>query len=325
MFFPWTSREASSLLRVYDIAEALRGRGWATVVVPKQLAQSQRQRLTALFRPDAVVVQKGRHPLNDAKHFQDIPFVYDIDDADFLDSRCAAREEALARAARGVMAGSRFVADWYARFNPMVETVWTGGPVRPGDRLPHAARTSIVTWAQSTPLGYAREFDFVESVALQVRQRRGALRLRLYGWREAADHPRLAPLRKGGVELELLAPMPYDRFVASLEDCAVGLSPIMPVSAFSRGKSFGKILAYLDAKVPVICSDEVDHAAFFNPASGVVSNDPDVWIDSICALLDDTGRREAMADAAFAAYRAQLSTEAAADKVGDFLRRACAL
>ncbi|MEY8842268.1 hypothetical protein AB9K41_24835, partial [Cribrihabitans sp. XS_ASV171] len=59
--------------------------------------------------------------------------------------------------------------------------------------------------------------------------------------------------------MELKPFMSYDEFLASLRDVAVGLSPVHPDSDFSKGKSFGKILAYLDAKVPVICSEAVDH------------------------------------------------------------------
>jgi len=321
MFFPSSGRERSSLLRAYNIAQALNTNGWAAVVVPAQLTQKQRLRLMALFKPNIVVLQQGRHPLNDAALFGNIPFVYDIDDADCLDPRCIAREEALATAARGVMAGSSYIADWYARFNPQVATIWTGGPIRSGSRPRHCTRPTIVTWAQSEPMRYPREFDFVEAVALRVRERRGQMRLRLYGWREAFDHPRLTSLREGGVELELMRPIKYRDFVASLEDCAIGLSPVMVENKFSRGKSFGKILAYLDAKVPVICSDQVDHGAFFKAGSGVVSNDPLVWVNEIDHLLDNPERRDATADAAFSSYCADLSTEAAAEKVSAFLHR----
>jgi glycosyltransferase involved in cell wall biosynthesis len=90
-------------------------------------------------------------------------------------------------------------------------------------------------------------------------------------------------------------------------------------SPFSRGKSFGKVLAYLDARVPVIASAAGEHGAFFTPQTGVVSNDTALWIDAACRLLNDGASREQQAAAAFDAYRQQLSTEAATKRLAHIL------
>jgi glycosyltransferase involved in cell wall biosynthesis len=100
----------------------------------------------------------------------------------------------------------------------------------------------------------------------------------------------------------------------------VGLSPICTGSPFSRGKSFGKVLAYLDRGVPVVASDEADHALFFTRDTGILSNDPTVWADEIVRLLADPGARQAMADAGARALRERLSVEAAARHVDRALR-----
>ena len=109
-------------------------------------------------------------------------------------------------------------------------------------------------------------------------------------------------------------------FLASLRDVAVGLSPIVAASPFSQGKSFGKILGYLDAGVPVIASDEADHALFFTAESGVVSNDPAVWEAAVARLLDDGAARAAMAGAARADMQRRLSVAAAAARLDGVLR-----
>jgi len=117
----------------------------------------------------------------------------------------------------------------------------------------------------------------------------------------------------------LLPLLSYDRFVKSLYEVSIGLSPIVYAFEFSRGKSFGKILGYLDAKVPIIASDHADHGLFFSGESGVISNDPDRWIEAATFLLKDSCARNAMADRAFDLFRAQLTTPVAARKVSDFL------
>ena len=114
--------------------------------------------------------------------------------------------------------------------------------------------------------------------------------------------------------------MPYDRFLCALDDVAVGLSPICPETPFSRGKSFGKVLAYLDRGVPVIASDEADHSLFFTPGTGIIGNDPALWAEAVEGLLGDAAARQAMADAGHAALCARLSTAAAARQVDRLLR-----
>ncbi|HWL55538.1 MAG TPA: glycosyltransferase [Paracoccus sp. (in: a-proteobacteria)] len=306
-FLPSDARVQSSMLRAYNIAGELEKQGWATLVVPKQLTLAQRRRLLATFRPDMVVVQQCRHPLNRLVHVREWPFVLDIDDADFLDPTLGDALEDMARHASGVICGSRYIRDWAAQFSRNPVVIWTTTPITPRAFVEAGLREPIVTWAQSSPLGYPGELAFVAEVMRGVARLRGGVRLRLYGWDGPRDHPALTAMAGDGVKVELLPFMPYEAFIASLGSAAVGLSPIVP-EGFSRGKSFGKILAYLDAKVPVICSDEVDHSLFFTGKSGVVSNDPGDWIAAIARLLEEPRARTAMAEAAYADYTRRLST-----------------
>jgi len=306
-FLPSDARVQSSMLRAYNIAGELDKRGWATLVVPKQLTLEQRRRLLAVFRPELVVVQQCRHPLNRLAHVREWPFVLDIDDADFLDPALADALEDMARHASGVICGSRYIRDWAAQFSGNAVVIWTTAPITLRPVVEAGRREPIVTWAQSSPLGYPGELAFVAEVMRGVARLRGGVRLRLYGWDGSRDHPLLDAMAGDGVKVELLPLMPYEAFIASLSTAAVGLSPIVP-EGFSRGKSFGKILAYLDARVPVVCSDEVDHQLFFTRQSGVVSNDPEEWIAEIARLLDEPSARTAMAEAAYADYTRRLST-----------------
>lgn len=319
-FFPCYNRSGSSLLRVYNIAEQLDQFGWTTFVCPPHLSQSQRSRLMRWFKPEISVVQTCRHPLNRASNFAGTPYVFELDDADFVDDALAQPMADIAQGAKGVLCGSRFIKRWANGFNPDASVVWTGTPVTGGPWPDHQDRAAIITWAQSEPTGYAREFAFITDVLCEVRQTSGPFTLRLYGWVGPKEHPLLDRLTDAGIELDIREFLPYPEYLSSLREVAIGLSPVIAQAEFSKGKSFGKILGYLDAKVPVICSDEVDHSLFFDSKTGVVSNDHDVWVRSIQELLADAPKRQSMADHAYTYLQKRLSVKVAAQHVDAALR-----
>ena len=319
LFLPSMGRQMSSLHRGYAIADALNARGWCAVVLPHQLELVQRQRVLRWLNPDISVLLKSRNPMNSHRLLAGRRYVYDIDDADFHADDMVERMERDVSASVGVIAGSRYVEQWCAQFQPNTRLVWTGTNPHPGPFPAQAERGPLVAWAQSQPERYGDEFDMVVEIMERAAARRPGIRLRLYGDGPAQDGGRSARLERAGVTVEWLPFLGYDAFIASLGDAAVGLSPICTQSPFSRGKSFGKILAYLDARVPVITSDAADNALFFTPETGVVSNDADVWVESIIRLLDSASVREDMAARAYAEYRERLSVDAAVDRVEAFL------
>lgn len=320
MFFPSSVREGASHLRAYNVAEALRERGWHTLTVPRQLGLGARRRLIRRYDPDLLFFQQCRHELNDVAFAEGRPYVLDIDDADFYDPKFHDRIARTAAGARGVIAGSRFISDWCLAHNANTNVVWTGTPVSVEERPDHDERPPIVAWAQRAPLRYPRELDFVRSFYFALKATGRDFTLRLYG-ANSEDERRAIHNAFGAGEAVVLYPrFEYDDFLRSLRSVSIGLSPIMSEAEFSRGKSFGKILGYLDAKVPVIASDEADHAQFFTPESGVVTNDPAEWVRRAGQLLDDPRMRNAMAETAFHLFESRLTREAATDRVDAFLR-----
>jgi glycosyltransferase involved in cell wall biosynthesis len=223
---------------------------------------------------------------------------------------------AVASEAVAVICGSRFVRDWAAQYNENTHIVWTGTPPTQQPPVPHASRRRIVTWAQSAPSQYKSDFDFIVGILVKVSIRVGAsFTFRLYGCDPVDVEPNLDPLKRVGVTIEHVPYLPYDLFLSSLREVAVGLSSLSDVSPFNQGKSFGKILAYLDACVPIVCSDKADHSLLFDEKSAVVSNDPDRWVAAISDLLDDPEQRDQMSAAAYHLFQRELSTDAAAKKV----------
>src|SRR6056297_2063204 len=320
VFLPAGPPQGAALLRIYNVAEALRPLGWRTAVLPSKLTLAGRRRYLAAARPDIVVMQGVRHALNRPALYPGVPIVFDIDDADFhLDRFAGPMREAMG-GVTSVVAGSRYIAEW-CRENgaPEARVIWTGTPVSPAGGPAHAARPPVVAWAQTRPGAYHREAALVARVMAGVAARRPGVTLRLYDRRAGDDPAFVDRFRAPGLVVEWWKACPYRDYLDSFGDVAVGLAPLCPETPFSRGKSFGKVLAYLDRKVPVVGSAAGEHGAFFCAGTGIICNSLETWAESIATLLDAPGIRLDQADRAFEAFTAQLSVEAAATAVSDVL------
>lgn len=164
---------ASSNLRAWLVAPELERLGWRALVVPEPLSLAQRQRILRQERPDIVLLQQTRHPLNQPALYRPYPCVLDADDADYLDPRHHERIVRAATAAAAVIGGSRFVASCLGKHNPHSHVLWTGTPrpVAPPP-VPPSQRAPVVAWAHATPLAYPREADFVQAVMTRVMHRK---------------------------------------------------------------------------------------------------------------------------------------------------------
>jgi len=166
---------------------------------------------------------------------------------------------------------------------------------------------------------YTREAALVGEVMARVARLQPGATLRLYDRRPGDDPEFAGRFRQLGLDVEWRGSCGYRGYLASLDDVALGLAPLSADNAFSRGKGFGKILAYLDRGVPVLCSTFGEPAAFMDRA-GRPCGDPGQWADAIASLLVDPAARARMAEAGFVLFRQHLSTEAAAAGVDAVLR-----
>lgn len=320
VFLPAGPADGAALLRIYNMADALRPLGWRTAVLPWKLTLHQRWRYLAVARPDLVVMQGARHALNRPALYPDWPIVYDMDDADFhLDHLKRPVTEAMGQVA-GVIAGSRYIADWArAQGAARADVIWTGTPASDRVPPPQDGRPPVVAWAQTRPMTYRREAARVAGVMSQVAQACPGVTLRLYDRRASDDAGFVDMFRTPGLRVEWRPAQSYAAFLAGFDDVAVGLAPLSPETPFSRGKSFGKVLAYLQAGVPVVGSDAGEHGAFFDPTTGLISNEEGAWVQALVRLLGDPPLRQAYAEAAGRRFEARLSVSAAARDTADVL------
>lgn len=309
----------SSLLRIHNVAAALEPFGWRAVVLPWKLSLRQRQAMLAELAPDVVLMQGARHDLNRPALYPGLKIVYDMDDADFHLPHLAGPVLRAMGEVEAVITGSEYVAEWCRAAGARAHVVWTGSPVSRRPRTPQALRPPVIAWAQSRPMTYAREADLVFEVMSRLQTVRPDAVLRLYDRRAGDDPGFLRRFWEAGIAIEWLGRLGYRDYLASLDDVAVGLAPLCPETPFSRGKSFGKVLAYLDRKVPILASDACEHGRFFTPGTGVITNDPAIWVAMLDHLLSVPADRQAMADAAFAAFRQKLTLGGAAEKISEIL------
>jgi glycosyltransferase involved in cell wall biosynthesis len=248
--------------------------------------------------------------------------LFDIDDADYISPYSKGAVDECLHDAAAVVAGSRAVAAYCGQINSHVDIVWTGSPV--SDKLPEPqnSRSSTVTWAASSPLGSPREADFLLEVLALVARTTTDFKFRLYADDGSAAYRDLVRRFSGlGLHVETFGYMPYSKFLASLDDVAIGLAPLIDLEGFSGGKSFGKVLAYLDKGVPVLTHPVVDHPQFFeNGITGIMANGASTWASHICRLLLDAEEREKLAIEGRRAFRDRLSIEVSAARVERILR-----
>ncbi len=318
---PCEGRHGAALLRIYNMARGLRARGWRVLILSPRLTLAQRYRCIARLGPDLLLMQGARHALNRPDLYPAWPVAFDMDDADFHLPHLADPVRLAMPKVRLVLAGSRYVADWCrAAGAGEAHVVWTGAPVSAAPRPPQAARPPVVAWAQTRPMTYRREADMVRQVMAALSREIPAVRLRLFD-RQPGDDPGFAEwFRAAGIRTEWAGKARYRDYIRLFDDVSLGFAPLSEETPFSRGKSFGKVLAMLDRHVPVIASDLGEHGAFFTGATGIVSNRLDDWMSGAARLLADPAARQTMAEAAAEAFRHRLSDTAAARRTDAILR-----
>lgn len=323
--FPGEAASGSaSDLRATAVGRELRRLGWRVIIVPSQLELEQRLRIVRAERPDVILMHQSRHPLNRPRYYSNTPCVFDADDADILDPKCRDAVIECCIDSVAVVAGSRFLADAFKPYNSRVSVIWTGTYLRPSSRMvPSQLRIPSVAWATSNAFGYSHEAEFVREVIVKLAQKTKFSYMQ-YGVSDEhseAVKKFLVPIKRAGIPIKVFRPTAYKQFVRSLETVAVGLQPVSSQNPFSRGKSFGKLLAYMTSDVAIVASQAVDHPLFFKDrVNGVLApNDADCWIEGTALLLQDPSQRARMVANARAEFQARLTTAVAAKLVHEVL------
>lgn len=315
--------DGAANLRGYCVADYLNAHGWTAFVCPKHLSLRQRRRVVRALRPDVILMQSARHAANRPANFPGTPVVLDIDDADYLAEHSRGAVDECLRDSAAVIAGSRTVAQYCRARNSDVTVIWTGSPPSPQTPPPQDQRGRVVTWAASGPTTYPLEAAFVEDVLRLAAGRTDPFQFLLFADDGSPAYEALVQrFAATGVEVVRRPYLAYPAYLAELGTVAVGLAPLVALDGFSSGKSFGKVLAYLDQGVAIITHPVVDHPLFFRDReNAILADGAEAWADMVVRLLDDAAFRQRLSDAGRADFLTRLSTAEAASRVRDVLER----
>lgn len=319
--FPDTN--PASFLRAYEIGKALKMHWkWRVTIISPRFSLSQRLRILRLEQPDLILMQMERHPLNRPVLYKPFRVIFDIDDADFLWEHARPLVEECCNDSTAVVAGSNFVADWVRGRNANVCKIWTGSPSLGRSTLPpQRAKKNIIAWGHSRPMDYPEEARFIEEVLLKVAQHT-TIEYWVFGVKNTdAAIFKNQRFKETNIRVRTFEPMPYDKFTKKLQDVAIGIQVLAHNNPYSQGKSFGKILNYIEAGVCVVASSSGDHGDFFDSGvNGVLANSMREWVDGIINLCDNGEIRNSISTNASKDLMSQLSMKAISRQYDTFLR-----
>lgn len=304
----------SSGLRGYAIAEALKDLGWRAIVIPKQLELEQRHRIIKLEKPQVLVLQSVRHPLNRVHLYPNQFCIFDLDDADFLNPALRQVVIDCAKGSQGAIAGSRYVASFLNQYCEQVKVIWTGSkPLDHTDGL-EKVDPPVIAWACSDPFRYAEEGKLVQEILTSLPNNIHCQfwLIGVQDFNKGSDF--IQPIIDHGISCKLIPFLPYSKLLDELKKVTIGLAPLLPEeSPFSAGKSFGKVLTYLNTNAVVIASNCVDHPLFFREGvNGFLASTISEWTQAIEFLLDNPQARLGIAEKAKSDYLERLSVQACA-------------
>lgn len=312
----------SAGLRGYAISDALRELGWRSIVIPKQLEFEQRCRIIEIEKPQVLLLQSCRHPLNRPQLYPNQFCVLDIDDADFVDP--ARRQDVIdcAKGSQAAIAGSHYVANFLKQYCKQVEIIWTGSQPLNYKEQPAKANPPVIVWACSSPFGYQEEAKIVQEVLTNLPQNIPC-QFWLIGVKDFnKGRDFIQPIIEHGIPCKLIPFLPYGKLLNKLKKASIGLAPLLPEkSPFCAGKSFGKILSYLNNNVVVIASNCADHPLFFKDSvNGFLASTISEWTQAIEFLLTNPQTCFEIAEKANSDYIQHLSVQASARKTDTALR-----
>jgi glycosyltransferase involved in cell wall biosynthesis len=215
------------------------------------------------------------------------PYIYDLDDAIYLPPGGKPRFSAfrhrkagsIARHARLVTAGNRYLAKWAEQHNDDVRVIPTTIDTELYRPRPSSSDGGPLTVGWSGSHHTAIYLDAVGPV-LRDLQRETGVRLRVIG----DEHFEIP-----GAEVEAL-PWREETELEDLGEIDIGLMP-MPDDQWARGKCGLKALQYMALEIPAVISPVGVNVEIAEGGAAMLASHPEEWLKVIRGLIEDPQRR----------------------------------
>lgn len=214
------------------------------------------------------------------------------------------------RMADSVVVSHAFLAEYAGRFNPSVQilplSIDTGlfSPRRPG-----TAKDRVTVGWTGGPWNYPEILALAGPLGEIRREERFEILIQ-------SGSPPPAELQRLGVRY---LPWEKDREIDGLREMDIGICPLLD-TPWARGKFSFKLLQYMSAGLPVVCSDVgANREIVLDGLTGYVVRGQDEWRSRILDLVRHKELRESLGRAARARALAVFPREKAAARLADLL------
>jgi glycosyltransferase involved in cell wall biosynthesis len=241
------------------------------------------------------------------------PLAFDVDDAIWLRGRSAERAaQRIASQARVVLAGNRYLAEWFAQHASDVRVVPTAVDVsrfRPASAPRPSSRFTIVWTGLGRNLAYVAR---VQAPLADFLHRRDAELLVI-----SDVPPDLPAIRSANLRFCLWTPAVE---AEAVRDANVGIMPLQ-FGEWERGKCGFKMLQYMASGLPVVVTPVGVNAEILEMDSvGYGAASDEEWVEALERLHDHSDQAAAMGAAGRRLVERKFSTEVVADQIAAVFR-----
>jgi len=205
------------------------------------------------------------------------PYILDVDDA-IWQHRNGKFAQQLARQARLVICGNRFLAEYFSQWNNQVNILPTAVDTERFQPLgiKKDRGEKIIGWSGAS--GAFQELYRIEKALLQVLNKHRDIKLRVIADRA----PCFRTIPNSRIEFIRWTP---DTEVQTIQGFSIGIMPLVD-SIWNRGKCSYKMLLYMSCGIPVVVSPVGMNADILSLSKcGFGSNEIDEWVEAIDGLL----------------------------------------
>lgn len=319
-FFPFASPELTSILYC-------QGRTFEKGQQMLRCYYDQLSRVLAASKPDVVYIYReaaliGPALIERLAKRWGAPIIYDIDEPVFVPYvsprngrlntlKCVSKTHGLFGMSEHVLAVNQSIGDYAARFAKKVSIVPMAVDTdryRPSESAPESSPPRVV-WVGT--LTNQPNIELVAAPLAKLRETRGTV------LRVIADEP----MTLDGVDVDFVQ-WRYDREVALLQDCQIGIVPVKP-SVWSPWKFFFKLIQYMSLGIPVVATATGSNVEIIEDGvNGFLANSEEEWYDRLVTLIDNPELRASMGQAARKTAEAHFSLTRQIDFIENVFRTA---